>query len=255
MHFTCSKSVAKASGPTPHDPIPGWKRATDIVCVLVALPVLALATLIMTVVIKLTSPGSVFFRQERVGYGGRRFKCYKFRTMHDGADTKIHQDHCEQLIRSNVPMVKMDSRRDSRLIPGGWLLRASGLDELPQLLNVLQGDMSLIGPRPCVPYEYDQYLPWQRERFGTLPGLTGLWQVSGKNRTTFDEMIRLDIHYAQHKSPWMDFMIVVMTLPALFQQISDTRKARKLPSPPAPPRKPGVSMSRSRAPIGTGTGG
>jgi lipopolysaccharide/colanic/teichoic acid biosynthesis glycosyltransferase len=206
----------------------------------------------MTIVIKIGSPGAVLFQQERIGYQGRKFKCYKFRTMHAGADTKIHQRHCEQLIRSNVPMVKMDSRGDSRLIPGGWLLRASGLDELPQIINVLRGEMSLIGPRPCVPYEYEQYQPWQRERFDTLPGLTGLWQVSGKNRTTFDEMIRLDIHYAHHKSLWMDLKIILLTLPALLQQVGDTRSARKLPAPSTPPRRTDVPIAGgSRAPIGT----
>jgi lipopolysaccharide/colanic/teichoic acid biosynthesis glycosyltransferase len=230
MHFTCNKTLAKAAAPDCPSPIPGWKRAMDLFCVFLALPLLAICTLFMAVVIKFTAPGSVLFQQERIGYRGRRFKCYKFRTMYSGADTKIHQTHCEQLMRSNAPMVKMDTRGDSRLIPGGWLLRASGLDELPQIINVFWGDMSLIGPRPCVPYEYEQYQPWQRERFDTLPGLTGLWQVSGKNRTTFDEMIRLDIHYAHHKSFWMDLKIILMTVPALLQQIRDTRSARKLPA-------------------------
>jgi lipopolysaccharide/colanic/teichoic acid biosynthesis glycosyltransferase len=251
MHFTCNKTLAKASAPDPSDPIPVWKRTMDLLCVLVALPLLALCTLIMTIVIKIASPGPILFRQERVGYRGRRFKCYKFRTMRVGADTKIHETHCEQLMRSNVPMVKMDVRGDSRLIPGGWLLRASGLDELPQIINVLRGEMSLIGPRPCVPYEYEHYLPSQRERFDTLPGLTGLWQVSGKNRTTFDEMIRLDVHYAHYKSFWLDLKIILMTLPALLQQIRDTRKARKLPAPPAPPRRTEVPISRSRTPVVT----
>jgi exopolysaccharide production protein ExoY len=143
----------------------------------------------------------------------------------------VHQAHCDQLIQSNAPMVKMDSRGDSRLIPGGWLIRASGLDELPQILNVLRGEMSLIGPRPCVPYEYERYQPWQRERFDAVPGLSGLWQVSGKNRTTFEEMMRLDIHYARHVSWWLDLRIIVMTIPALIVQISDTRRGRKSPAP------------------------
>jgi lipopolysaccharide/colanic/teichoic acid biosynthesis glycosyltransferase len=90
-------------------------------------------------------------------------------------------------------MQKLDTRGDSRLIPGGWMLRASGLDELPQIINVLRGEMSIVGPRPCIPYEFEQYSSWQRQRLNSAPGLTGLWQVSGKNRTTFDEMIRLVI--------------------------------------------------------------
>ena len=120
-------------------------------------------------------------------------------------------------------MVKMDARGDSRLIPGGRLIRASGLDELPQIINVLRGEMSLVGPRPCVPYEYEKYTAWQRNRFRAVPGLTGLWQVSGKNRTTFDEMIRLDIHYAQNKSLSLDLRIMLNTLPALLVQLLDTR--------------------------------
>ena len=106
---------------------------------------------------------------------------------------------------SNTPMTKMDSKGDPRIIPFGWLLRSSGLDELPQLINVLRGEMSLVGPRPCLPYEYDRYLPWQRERFAAVPGLTGLWQVSGKNRTTFVEMIQLDIKVCAAKKPVVGF--------------------------------------------------
>jgi lipopolysaccharide/colanic/teichoic acid biosynthesis glycosyltransferase len=207
--------------------MPGWKRALDIVCCLVAMPVLALFTLVTSIVMQITSPGPVFFRQERVGYRGRRFMCYKFRTMLVGADCKTHQTHCDYLIQSNAPMVKMDARGDSRLIPGGWLIRASGLDELPQIINVLRGEMSLIGPRPCVPYEYEKYLPSQRERFNAVPGLTGLWQVSGKNRTTFEEMIRLDIQYSRKVSLWLDLKIIFLTIPALLVQISDTIRGKK----------------------------
>ena len=208
-------------------PMPAWKRAVDVVCCLAALPIFALLTLAMTIVMKIASRGPVFFRQERVGYRDRRFMCYKFRTMVVDADSKIHQRHCDDLIRSNAPMVKMDSWRDARIIPGGWLLRASGLDELPQLINVLRGDMSLVGPRPCVPYEHEKLLPWQRERSHAVPGLTGLWQVSGKNRTTFEEMLRLDIHYTQNISWRLDLRIMLLTAPALFLQISDTCRARQ----------------------------
>ena len=118
----------------------------------------------------------------------------------------------------------------STIIPFGLLLRASGLDELPQLINVLRGEMSLVGPRPCLPYEYDKYLPWQKERFGTVPGLTGLWQVSGKNKTTFVEMIQLDIKYARNKTLWWDLKIILMTIPALVIQMLE-RTARGNPFP------------------------
>jgi lipopolysaccharide/colanic/teichoic acid biosynthesis glycosyltransferase len=207
--------------------MPSLKRSIDIAVSLAAMPVLAVATLIMTIALGIMgSNGPVFFRQERVGYRGRRFKCYKFRTMTVGADSSAHQAYLSQLMGSGAPMVKMDSLGDSRLIPGGWLLRASGLDELPQLINVLRGEMSLIGPRPCLPYEYENYLPWQQQRFNATPGLTGLWQVSGKNRTTFDEMIRLDIEYSERQSFWLDMRIVLMTVPAIVRQIFDTGSAR-----------------------------
>jgi exopolysaccharide production protein ExoY len=218
-------ALASAASAVP-DPLPAWKRATDVTLCVLALPALALLTLAMAVLTRLTSPGPVLFRQERVGFLGRRFICYKFRTMKVSADTAGHQQHLAQLMRSNTPMVKMDAKRDSRVIPGAWILRATGLDELPQIINVLQGDMSLVGPRPCVPYEYAEYLPWQKERFRAAPGLTGLWQVSGKNRTTFDEMIRLDIRYAKERSFWFDLRIIFMTVPALVIQFIDTRRSR-----------------------------
>jgi lipopolysaccharide/colanic/teichoic acid biosynthesis glycosyltransferase len=124
-------------------------------------------------------------------------------------------------------MVKLDAQRDPRLIPLGAFLRSSGLDELPQLLNVLRGEMSLVGPRPCIPYEYELYDAWQRRRFEAVPGLTGLWQVSGKNQTTFPEMIALDIRYAETCSLWLDLEIILRTPVALWQQLQQNRAARK----------------------------
>jgi lipopolysaccharide/colanic/teichoic acid biosynthesis glycosyltransferase len=162
-----------------------------------------------------------------VGHNGRRFRIFKFRTMKVGAATEAHRAYYNQLMSSNLPMAKLDGKGDQRLVPGGWILRGSGLDELPQLINVLKGDMSLVGPRPCIPYEYEEYTPWQKQRFKTLPGLTGLWQVSGKNRTTFEEMIRLDHEYGDNLSLWMDVRIILMTGPAIFLQVYDARVARK----------------------------
>jgi hypothetical protein len=150
--------------------------------------------------------------------------------MSVNADTGVHQGHLNQLMQSDVPMMKMDSKGDPRIIPCGRLLRASGLDELPQLMNVLFGDMSLVGPRPCVSYEYEKYLPWQRERFNTLPGLTGLWQVSGKNHTTFSEMIQLDIKYSRNKTLWLDLKIIFKTIPALVIQMWETWLKKNSPS-------------------------
>jgi lipopolysaccharide/colanic/teichoic acid biosynthesis glycosyltransferase len=212
---------------------PAWKRALDIVGGGLALLLLAPLMTVVALVMKLVSPGPVLFRQERIGHLGRRFTVFKFRTMHVGVSTTAHEAHCRNLIQSNAPMKKMDNQGDARLIPGGWILRASGLDELPQILNVLRGEMSLVGPRPCLPFEFAQYQPWQKERFNTLPGLTGLWQVSGKNRTTFDEMIRLDIRYARNRSLLGDLGIMAMTVPALVTQFCETRRGRKAAEHPA----------------------
>ena len=203
------------------------KRALDAFLILLSLPFLIPVLLLLALLIRGGSRGPVLFQQERVGYRGRRFRCFKFRTMFVNADTTTHEGHLEHLMISNAPMMKMDSQGDSRIVRFGRLIRASGLDELPQLINVLRGEMSLVGPRPCLPYEYEKYVPWQKERFETVPGLTGLWQVSGKNSTTFLEMIHLDIRYAKNKTLWWDLKIIVMTIPAMLIQLSETRIVRK----------------------------
>jgi len=169
--------------------------------------------------IKIVSPGPVLFKQERVGHMGRRFRCLKFRTMAVNADTGVHQSHLSQLMTSNQPMKKLDRVGDPRIIPGGLWLRALGADELPQLVNVLRGEMSLVGPRPCVVYEYEMFEPRHRLRCETLPGLTGLWQVNGKNRTTFERMMQLDLAYVAKKSLFLDLQIIVRTLPAILLQV------------------------------------
>jgi exopolysaccharide production protein ExoY len=231
-----------------------WKRTLDVLLILLALPFLIPLVLLIALVIRSVSEGPVLFRQERVGYRGRRFMCFKFRTMYIDADTGLHQGHLQHLMNSNAPMVKMDSKGDPRIIPFGMLLRASGLDELPQLINILRGEMSLVGPRPCLPYEYEKYLPWQKERFGTLPGLTGLWQVSGKNKTTFVEMIQMDIKYAKNKTLWWDLKIILMTVPVLIIQMLEARWVKKMssrqiqPKPGYSNRNPG-SYSLTRAPL------
>lgn len=215
--------------PRTHSPA---RRTLDLLGCLLALPLLCLTAIAMSLVTALVSPGPVIFRQRRVGHRGREFMIYKFRTMHVGADTAAHQHHFKELVDSKAPMVKLDARRDARLLPGGWLLRASGLDELPQIINVLRGEMSLVGPRPCLPSEFAHYHPEQRERVNVLPGLTGLWQVSGKNRITFEEMIRLDIHYMHHASLLLDLKIILLTPIALIAQINDTRLRRRDSAPP-----------------------
>jgi lipopolysaccharide/colanic/teichoic acid biosynthesis glycosyltransferase len=199
--------------------VPLWKRILDVASILMVAPFLLPLVLLTVATIKLTSRGPLLFRQERIGLLGQRFTLLKFRTMIPGSDTGVHEAHVASLIASNGPMTKLDAGGDARLIPFGKMLRASGLDELPQLVNVLRGEMSLVGPRPCLPAEYERYHAWQRERFRTLPGLTGLWQVSGKNRTTFNEMIELDIEYARIKSPWLDLKIMLKTIPVVMDEV------------------------------------
>lgn len=214
-------SGTKATG------LPLWKRMLDLTIIVTLLPGLLLLGGVVALVVRCGSRGQVFFRQRRVGHGGREFTCYKFRTMRANAETTSHQGYTTQLIKSDAPMIKLDARRDPRLIPFGAALRAVGLDELPQLINVLRGEMSIVGPRPCLPYEYDLYEAWQRRRFEAVPGLTGLWQVSGKNRTTFSQMVRLDIEYGERASLWLDLKIILMTLPALMRQCLDMRVLKR----------------------------
>ncbi|MGA2788211.1 MAG: sugar transferase [Verrucomicrobiota bacterium] len=245
MDLSIELDQLKSSPSLKADPALRWKRILDTLLILLVLPFLIPLSLLVALLIRSGSRGPVLFRQERVGYQGRRFVCFKFRTMFMDADTTTHQGHLHQLMNSEVPMMKMDSQGDPRIIPFGLLLRASGLDELPQLINVLRGEMSLVGPRPCLPYEYDNYLPWQKERFKTVPGLTGLWQVSGKNKTTFVEMIQFDIQYAKNKTLWWDLKIILMTIPALVIQMLESRQAGKTSSRPVR-RKTGHSNSTTQ---------
>jgi lipopolysaccharide/colanic/teichoic acid biosynthesis glycosyltransferase len=216
-----------AAGTRPWDRIPRAKRGLDLFCLVLALPGLALVMAGIAALIKAVSPGPVFFVQERVGFRGRRFKCFKFRTMRPYATCASHLDHLRQLMRTDARMTKLDASGDPRLIPMGALLRATGLDELPQVFNVWRGEMSLVGPRPCTPYEYEDYREDQKERFNALPGLTGLWQVSGKNDTTFSEMIRLDIRYVRAQSVWLDLRIMAKTFGVLAEQVRRLRQTQR----------------------------
>ena len=220
--------------------VPRWKRILDLTCILLALPVWSLLMIVITLWIKLVSAGPVFFRQERIGHRGRRFMIYKFRSMKMNAETRTHETYLEQLIRSNSPMTKLDAVGDTRLIPGGRFLRASGLDELPQIFNVLRGEMSLVGPRPCLPREFERYQPSEQQRVNALPGLTGYWQVNGKNNTTFKEMIAMDLFYIRNMSIWLDLTIMFRTIPTLIKEVLNrprTSRDRPPPNPAYHPRR------------------
>lgn len=202
-------------------PVPTWKRGLDLVCILLSLPVTLPLMAAITLWIKFASGGPALFRQERIGRNGKRFVLYKFRSMKLNADPQSHRNHFSHLVQSDSPMVKLDLLCDSRLIPGGCLMRAAGLDELPQLLNVLRGEMSLVGPRPCLPEEFRFFSPKQRERFESLPGLTGIWQVHGKGVSTFSEMNAMDALYVRRSSLSLDLGIMLRTPFALLRQMKE----------------------------------
>lgn len=202
-------------------PVPRWKRTLDLLCILISLPITLPMMAVVAAWIKVASRGPALFRQERIGRNGKRFVLYKFRSMKLNADTSRHSRHFRHLVSSDSPMVKLDLLCDSRLIPGGCFLRAAGLDELPQLLNVLRGEMSLVGPRPCLPEEYHFFSPRQRERFEVLPGLTGIWQVHGKGVSTFSEMNAMDALYVRRSSAGLDLGIMLRTPFALMRQMKE----------------------------------
>src|SRR6266853_40314 len=200
------------------------KRGSDLIIAGMALSLLSPIWLLIALLIKLDSRGPVFYRQERVGMDGRVFLFYKFRTMRAGTDDAEHREFQRKYIMgqagSNLgdeerPAYKL--RADARVTRWGRVLRKTSLDELPQLFNVLRGDMSIVGPRPPIPYEVESYELWHRKRLDMKPGITGLWQVSGRNRLAFDEMVRLDIEYIEEWSLMGDMGILLRTLPAMLQ--------------------------------------
>ena len=195
-------------------PLPSWKRAVDVAAACAMLLTLAPLLILVAVMVKATSRGPIFFAQRRHGAAGKLFTMWKFRTMRVDADSNHHKKHIETLAGSDKPLTKINADED--YIPLARLWRATGIDELPQLINVLRGEMSLVGPRPDV-LGLDAYETWQLRRFEVTPGLTGLWQVKGKNRTTFQQMIRLDIEYVDNRSPGLDVAILLKTVPAVIR--------------------------------------
>lgn len=210
--------------------IPTWKRALDLTLILLSAPLWLPLMILISLWITIVSPGTIFFTQTRIGLRGKPFKILKFRSMKESADTSSHEEYFDKLVSTDAPMKKLDSAGDRRIIFSGRLLRASGLDELPQLINVLKGDMSLVGPRPCTAEELSRYRMEQLERFDACPGLTGHWQVNGKNNTTFSRMIELDVFYARHASLRLDLKIILKTIPALLAQVRETRSGLVLHS-------------------------
>ncbi|MCS7014106.1 MAG: sugar transferase [Chloroherpetonaceae bacterium] len=208
-----------------------YKRIFDIVASLIGLIVLAVPFLIIALLIKLTSKGPVFFKQIRIGKDGKPFEFYKFRSMYVNNDDSIHREFTKKLIAEakngavdisktvvsesgELTQVKKIVN-DPRVTPIGRFLRKTSLDELPQLFNVLKGDMSLVGPRPCMPYEWEEYEAWHKRRLSVTPGCTGLWQVSGRSAVGFNDMVILDLYYIENMSPLMDLKLILKTLPVM----------------------------------------
>lgn len=203
---------------------PHWavKRAVDVVGASLLLLLTGLPMLAISLLIRLTSPGPIFFRQERVGMDGKRFELLKFRSMTAGASDQVHRDFMFQMLSGHAaseggsgPFFKLTD--DPRITKIGRLLRRFSVDEIPQLFNVMRGDMSLVGPRPALAYEVCLYEDWQLRRLDVLPGMTGLWQVSGRSKLSPADMLRLDVHYAETWSLGKDLLIILKTIPAILR--------------------------------------
>jgi lipopolysaccharide/colanic/teichoic acid biosynthesis glycosyltransferase len=232
--------VARAKGR------PGYflaKRCLDVALTLICIAVLSPVFLVTTLLVRLTSRGPAFYRQERVGYDGRPFTMLKFRSMYVQNDESLHRIAYEQFLRGERMSGKVDGAlldaeqpnganatlekakkakkqppSDPRITPVGNFLRRSSIDELPQLFNVLRGEMSLVGPRPPIPYEVGLYQPWHLKRLDTLPGMTGFWQVYGRSRVTFERMVEMDLEYIEKQSFWYDIKLLFLTIPAVLNR-------------------------------------
>jgi exopolysaccharide biosynthesis polyprenyl glycosylphosphotransferase len=200
------------------------KRVMDILGSLAGLVLFSPLMLVTTIAIKVTSPGPVIFKQSRFGKKGSQFQFYKFRSMYWNTDDRIHREYVANLIHGDLQKINQGDEKsrlfkmksDPRVTRIGRIIRKTSIDELPQFFNVLKGEMSLVGPRPPLPYEVDKYEPWHLRRvLEVKPGVTGLWQVSGRSKTSFEEMVRLDLRYARNWSVWLDLKILLKTVRAL----------------------------------------
>ncbi|HKF77288.1 MAG TPA: sugar transferase [Candidatus Dormibacteraeota bacterium] len=192
-----------------------WKRPTDLLLGSLALLVALPLVLCLAIVVVLDDAGPAFFSQARVGVGGRPFRMWKLRTMRAGCEQDTHRLTAADWFTGRCTGDRYKTLADPRITRAGRLLRRCDLDELPQLFNVLLGDMSLVGPRPAIPYELDHYEPAYFSRFSVPPGITGLWQVSGRDRLSAAEMMELDLRYVREASPWLDLRVLLRTGPAL----------------------------------------
>jgi exopolysaccharide biosynthesis polyprenyl glycosylphosphotransferase len=192
------------------------KRVMDISLSVFALIFISPIMILIAALIKLTSPGPIFFKQKRVGYYGKEFKIYKFRSMKviEGEDEERRLQMLK-FLNDKSGTIKTKVVNDSRITWIGKLIRKTSLDELPQLFNVIKGEMSLVGPRPCLPYEYDHYPEWQKRRVSVIPGCTGVWQVWGRSSVSYKDSVVLDLYYINNMSPWFDLQLLFQTIPAM----------------------------------------
>lgn len=193
-----------------------FKRAFDILASVIGLILLSPMFLTIAILVKLSSPGPIFFYQERIGRNGKAFKFYKFRSMfvNDGEDEE-RKNMMLEYIKSETFANGKKIINENRVTEIGKIIRKTSLDELPQLFNVIKGDMSLVGPRPCLPYEFESYASWQKRRVNVLPGCTGVWQVTGRSSVSFKDSIVLDLYYINNMSPWLDLQILLKTIPVM----------------------------------------
>ncbi|MCL4534268.1 MAG: sugar transferase [Bacteroidetes bacterium] len=202
------------------------KRVIDVTLALVILLVFSPVWLLIALLVKLTSPGPVLFAQREIGKGGAEFTLYKFRTMYANTAEDINRRFQEQFIKNGQHFATLKDKNgeerpvykvvnDPRVTPLGRILRKTGLDEIPQLINVVKGEMSVVGPRPAIWYEYEHYSDWHKQRLRVLPGITGLHQVTNRSSVPFDEMVRLDLEYIGRRSLWLDLAIMLKTIPVL----------------------------------------
>lgn len=198
---------------------PLLKRVFDLVGATLLLFLFAPLLVIVAICIKIGSHGSIIFKQRRVGKNGKPISILKFRSMNVDVSPALHKAHITQLIEKNLSLEQFTGgsasslklEKDSRITGVGRIIRKTSIDELPQLFNVLRGEMSLVGPRPPLPYEVKLYKDWHMQRLEVLPGITGWWQVNGRNRVSFDEMVAMDIFYIEHSSFWLDVKILFLT--------------------------------------------
>ncbi|HAY33768.1 MAG TPA: hypothetical protein DCY06_06490 [Bacteroidetes bacterium] len=195
-----------------------YKRVFDYTASFIGLIVLSPIFLIISILVKLSSPGEIFFRQIRIGKDGKKFNFYKFRSMYvENENDTVREQSMMEFMKNDKTVISGSSKilNEKRVTPIGKFLRKTSLDELPQLYNVLKGDMSLVGPRPCLPYEFDAYDEWHKRRNIVYPGCTGVWQVSGRSSVSFKDSIVLDLYYINNMTPWLDLQLIFKTFPVM----------------------------------------